>query len=50
MHFCGKDGSGKPGVALNISKDTKPYKHTSFLKTASGFGGCNAALVCTLDN
>lgn len=37
-------------VALNISKDTKPYKHTSFLKTASGFGGCNAALVCTLDN
>lgn len=31
--------------AIHISTETKKYVHHNFLKTASGFGGCNAALV-----
>lgn len=32
-------------VPINVLKKHQAYTHTNFLKTASGFGGCNAALV-----
>lgn len=40
-------GFGKLGVTvnLNISNKRQPVKKAHLLKTASGFGGCNAALV-----
>jgi 3-oxoacyl-[acyl-carrier-protein] synthase-1 len=40
-------GFEKPGVTtdINICKQIEPINKTSFLKTASGFGGCNAAVV-----
>ncbi|CAM1349460.1 beta-ketoacyl-[acyl-carrier-protein] synthase family protein [Tenacibaculum halocynthiae] len=31
--------------AINVIKDTKKHKINAFLKTASGFGGCNAAAI-----
>ena len=40
-------GFEKHGVSmpLNISKETKEYCMNTILKTASGFGGCNAAVI-----
>lgn len=32
-------------LPLQVSTEYRAYPHTNFLKTASGFGGCNAALV-----
>jgi 3-oxoacyl-[acyl-carrier-protein] synthase-1 len=32
-------------LPLNINTNTAPFTHYNFLKTASGFGGCNAAIV-----
>jgi 3-oxoacyl-[acyl-carrier-protein] synthase-1 len=40
-------GFSKPGVSKNIQVITEahPFKATECLKTASGFGGCNAVLI-----
>jgi 3-oxoacyl-[acyl-carrier-protein] synthase-1 len=40
-------GFGEMGVSipLRVSKEVTPKKLTSCLKTASGFGGCNAAMI-----
>lgn len=40
-------GYNESGVsqAIAINTETKPYSADSFLKTVSGFGGCNAAIV-----
>ncbi|MAT90045.1 MAG: beta-ketoacyl synthase [Flavobacteriaceae bacterium] len=41
-------GYEEPGTShpLAVIETTTPKKITTFMKTASGFGGCNVALVC----
>lgn len=45
--MIGTRGFDQPGVSLpiNVCKQTMPLTSRHCLKTASGFGGCNAALV-----
>lgn len=45
--MIGTRGFDQPGVSMpiNVYKDTLPLSSRHCLKTASGFGGCNAALV-----
>lgn len=41
--------TGTP-ITLQVITKTQDYTYSNFLKTASGFGGCNAALVCKIDD
>lgn len=41
LHF---ETTGTP-IPLNVITKSQQYPHSNFLKTASGFGGCNAAII-----
>jgi len=44
LKSLGYENCGVP-MPLNISQKTEPWPVSTILKTASGFGGCNAALI-----